>query len=93
MLVEMVRVRCINQSSRSDAIDMIAIDTAREMVESGLAKWSKGMKYLILLKVSAEIARTPQSLAMGPRVTELAVMGSEFHRALVQAWCPLMKAA
>jgi hypothetical protein len=26
-------------------------------------------------------------------VTELAVMGSEFHRALVQAWCPLMKAA
>ena len=86
MLLEMVRVRYSNQSARSDATSMMEVEAARQMVEAGLARWSKGMKYLILTKVSAGLHHADLSLTMGPNVTEQAAMGSPYHMALVQAW-------
>jgi hypothetical protein len=93
MLVQMIAVHYANKSGRGQAATFVSIDCARDWVEAGLAVWSKGAKYINLTKTEAQMSRAAQSLTMGPRVTELAVMGSEFHRALVQAWCPLMKAA
>jgi len=86
MLLEMVRVRYSNQSARSDATSMMEIEAARQLVEAGLALWSKGAKYLILTKMEAEMHRAAQSLTMGPNVTEQAADGSVYHMALVEAW-------
>ena len=86
MPVTMIAVHYSNRSGRGTAASFVQIEAARELVESGLAKWDKRAKYINLTKTEAEMHRAAQSLTMGPNVTERAVDGSEYHRALVQAW-------
>lgn len=84
--IEMVPMYYANRSGRGNPCGSVSIDTARDYVQSGLAMWSKGAKYLKLLKTEAEMHRAAQSITMGPKVTQGAAEGNEYHISLVEAW-------
>jgi hypothetical protein len=80
-------------SSLSKPSGFVDRQGAREMVEAGLATWTKGAKGIMMKKTEAQIAPTARSLKMGADVIMLNAMGDEAAMALVAAWEPRIVAA
>lgn len=86
--VQMVACHYANRSGRGRAAFFLAYEAAKEMVDARLAQWSKGAKYINLLKTEAELPRPQRSLAMGQSVMDGCVLGNENDLACRDAWIP-----
>lgn len=85
-VVQMVAVHYANKSGRGQAALFVTAESAREMVEAGLAVWNKKATYINLTKTEASLHRAAQSITMGPKVTQGAAEGNRYHISLVEAW-------
>lgn len=84
--IQFVACRYVGKSSRSEPDCIVTYEAASEMVEAGLAEWSKGAKYLILKKLEASLAPASMSIRMGPNVIEGCAMGIARFIACRDAW-------
>ena len=88
--VQMVAVHYANRNGRGRAAFFVAIDTARELIEARMAVWSKGCRYLNLLKTEAELYKPDLSLRIGPGVMEGFTDGVPKYVEIVNRWAPVM---
>lgn len=92
-IVKMIAVHYANKSGRCQAALFVPEESAREMVEAGLAVWSKKATYINLTKTEASLAPTARSIKMGPDVIFSCASGDVKDCALRDAWAPVLKAA
>lgn len=84
--VQMVAVHYCNKSGRGQAALFVPIESARDMVEAGLAVWNKKATYINLRKTEASLAPTGRSCKMGVPVIMGCVDGNEMDMACRDAW-------
>jgi hypothetical protein len=84
--VRMIACHYANKSGRGQAALFVTEDAARDMVEAGLAVWSKKATYINLTKTEASLAPTARSIKMGPDVIFSCAIGDEKDCALRDSW-------
>ena len=89
MLLRMVAVHFCNRSGRGQAALFVTESAARDMVEAGLAIWSKKATYINLTKTEASLVPPQRSCRMGPEVIHGCCEGDVNDMALRDAWRPL----
>lgn len=92
-VMRMIAVHHANKSGRGQAACFVTLDSAREMVEAGLALWNKKATFINLRKTEASVTPTAASLKMGADIMHLNACGDVRAMALVAGWRPYLKAA
>jgi len=87
-ILKMIAVHHANKSGRGQAACFVSVDSAREMVEAGLAVWNKKATFINLTKTEAGITPAARSLKPGLSVMDGYVMGEPRDVAIIEAYRP-----
>lgn len=84
--VQMVAVHYANRSGRGKAAFFLNYEAAKDLVDARMAKWSKGAKYLNLIKTEAELPKPARSLCPTPGIMDAFVEGNPDAVAIIESY-------